>query len=305
MKKIIIAMVEMLLKFISSGMHTDILKIKNELTSTTFSMNTSTTMVSGLFNATQALAMGLAIIYFCYEANSKWAFEGADISPKSLAAPFLKLIMAVILIENCQKWLDSVWTTFTGILGGKDFNLSSEQFAIGTPEVANTTVLAENMVKGMGTLELVGFLIIALIGWLIITIVSLLFKYKILLFKIELAFRIGISPLAVSDAYNGMGSNSVRWFKGMLGFILYGVAFVAVPALAATMIKDMQFNGQTIKDSTKEIFDALATKETAKAKIQEKGVLGMYSMLLPAILTPIASLGVLGAIQQVCREAAA
>ena len=306
MKDILIGMLTTYFDMVKDGIKLDLVgEILDKGT-----LSTSSNIVGDLYNLISGLAIGLTIIYFCYEANSKWAFEGNDISPKSLAGPFLKLIMAVIIIENCQDWLDIAWSSFKAQFG--TFYSSSDAVAIAS--IADSKVAATNIIQSLGIIRQVGFLIPLLILWGASTIVTLLFTYKAILFKIEFAYRIGVSPLAMADAYNGMSSSSVRWFKGMIGFMLYGCAFVAVPKLAASIIDSARIFTYydaagsavtgTLKQAVEQTVSQFDDKVTAKNYLKNAGLIDMVISFMPALLIPIASLGVLGAIQQVCREAA-
>ena len=240
-------------------------------------------VVGTIWDLCLAIAYGMTAIYFVYECNNKWAFEGNDISAKSFVAPFLKAIVAVIVIGNSQKVFFGMYDITAGWVN-KLNGESADPVDLG---VLTSTDPGAEVVKAMGILQLIVILLPALLGWVIGCIVNLVFKFKVILYRIEFAFRIGISPLALADSFNGLSSNSLRWLKGFFGICIYGAAFVAVPKIGAalfssTVLTDLQSALTGAADDPFEIFS--------------------YAFQL--IILPIAELGVLGSIQQACKEAA-
>ena len=111
-------------------------------------------------------------------------------------------------------------------------------------------------------------------------------NYKALVFKLEYLFRIGVSPMAMADSFNGLNSNSFRWIKGFIGLSLYGAALVLLPKIG----------GDVIGAHLSTLLDPADFETSLKT---------YYGTLAEIIVIPFAELGALGAIKQLCKEVAA
>ena len=255
------------------------------------------------------LGVGLTLVYFLVEMNQKIALEGRDLNLKSFAAPFLKLFMAWVILLNGGSMVSSILGFYNASLkqaddwrvavGGTEIvSTFKETTHNPTPSAEETAALeaakaAENediekiqkVVKKMSIFELIGILPIALIMWLLQMILKIVWGYKAITFKLEFLWKIGTTPVALADVYNGLNSNAFRWLKGLMATAVYGMSFVLIVLIGNDMV-----SGE-FKDTFFAMLDG------------EAGILRGFTTLVKFIVIPFAELGVLGAIKQTTREA--
>ena len=251
----------------------------------------SSGITGGIYKTLSALALGLTVVYFMYELNSKWAFEGHDMNMKSLFAPFGKLIAAVVIIDQSEE----LWgTTFVDYYNGM-IDWAANQTATGTLDPVNLTDETMNAVLGVfGVLELLLIMIICLIIMVVNWVIKLLWNYKAVVFKFELLFRIGASPLAMADVYNGAHSNAWRWIKGFIGTTLYGCALILIPKVGADIF------GSMINNYINNLNAFSADPSWDKFKV----FLEFLNIIFTMFVIPAAEIGCVGAVKQVLKEAA-
>ena len=245
----------------------------------------------GVFNSiwdiTIGVAYGILAICFCYELNTKVAMTGGEMTPKMIAAPFLKLIMSVIVLDNAKSvmgWMPDLYDSW--VQQGLDISVSAVDIGITD---ADKETIADALLQGAGILHLLPILLLAVLVFLVGIILKFAWNYKALMLKLELYFRLSVAPMAFADSFNGLSSTSLRYFKGCLALALYGIAFGALPALGANLMGS-------------EFATAFASVGDTTIEVGER-FFAFFNAALLVLVLPFAELGVLGAIKQVCKEA--
>lgn len=178
-------------------------------------------------------AMGMTIIYFLLEINQKFLYEGRDVTMKTFLIPFCKLFMAIVLLGHSAEITNNIlgfynttiktvegWHVTVG--GGVVTTTKSEEEKTDEEKAADKEKMEKDKAEirtaigSMGLLELIGLLPIALILWLIQLVLKFIWEYKAITFKLELLWRIGMTPIAFSDIYSGQNSNAIRWLKAFI-----------------------------------------------------------------------------------------
>ena len=248
------------------------------------------------------IGSGVSLIYFLFELNQKVAFEGHDMTLKSFFAPFLKLFMAFVLLQYGGRMVDSILNFYNGMLDDvKSITISADGAVIDESETPpsgsdgdDTDPEAEKneakekirtSVSEAGIIEVLALLPLALIMWLIQIVLSFVWDYKALVFKIEFLWKMGITPIAMADVYNGSHSNAMRWIRGLLATAIYGASFILVAKLGNGLV-------------TGNMSDMITAMSSGTA-----GLVSGFKSILMFIVVPFAELGVLGAIKQATKEA--
>lgn len=253
------------------------------------------------------VGLGLTMIYFLFEMNQKLALEGRDINIKSFMSPFLKFAIAVILLSQGTKIVGSIIGFHNYTVKKADqmqtIALSeSDLIALNgdggnsevteTPDSSITNEQAREKVKekisGMGLWESLAIFPFVLIMYLIQLILSLVWKYKALTYKLEFLWKIGITPVALSDIYNGSHSNAFRWIKGLIATAIYGASFILLVKLGSWV------SYGSYVDMVNNVF---TDSFSFSAFISQIGY------LLSFVIIPFAELGVLSAVKQATKEA--
>lgn len=262
-------------------------------------------MSNWLWNYLMIIGLGLTIIHFLFEINQKLALEGRDLNIKSVMSPFLKFAVAFILLSHGSSIVTNVLgfhNTFmdkAATFEVADFTFDYMGTAIGEDDpAAGSGETGEDMdeetakgqietaINGIGLLQLIGLLPFILIMAVIQIILSLVWKYKALVYKLELLWKVGITPVALSDIYNGGHSNAIRWLKGLIATAVYGGSFILLTKLGSSMILGSYTDIATsLTSGGGEAFFTVITD--------------MFSFLV----IPFAELGVLSAIKQATKEA--
>ena len=243
--------------------------------------------VDDLWGYFALVGIGFTLIYFLLEVNRKYAFESTDLTIKTFAVPFIKLVAAIVVLGNAKTIVHSL------VDMGNSFIKDMDNFNPGKEAIVDLKDTL-NAVMGKASFMLALLLILPSIGCWIITIVcQLVWKYKAIGYKIELLFRVGISPIALADIYSGQNSQAIKWCKGLLATVLYGASFILVVKLG---------NALAISEISKNISafnDVKAEKDSIKA------VWDLFTAMLGFLIVPIAEIGCISAIRQALKEALA
>lgn len=249
-------------------------------------------IASDMFDFFLVLAEALTIIYFLLELNKRFAFEASDITLKTFAAPFLKLCLAIGLMNNGKEIVN--WTINfynNSILAGLSTSVTevtADSLGFGSTNPFDT----------LGLIIQIALLIPILIFFLVSLVLQFVYWYKTIGFKLEFYFRMGLTPIALADCYNDMSSSAIRWIKSLLGMGVYGSAFIILPQLCFDMVID-QFGGSGSELDTM-ISGGFVWDDMLGDIIGFIGnVIKLLAMLL---LAPIAALGSLSAIRQAIKE---
>lgn len=240
-----------------------------------FSGDTTTlAFVNSIWSLFALLGVGLSIIYFLIEMNRKLALEGHDLSIKSAFAPFLKLMIAIVVLSKAPDivgwimgWGDKLIDEVNSIISA-DTELGGGAYDDIKKEV-----------ESLGLIDSVLIFLPLLIAWIVSMVCSLIWWYKTISYKIEVYFRVAISPVAYADIYSGQNSTAIRWTKGWIGTMLYGMAFLVIPNIVTRLVADMSISFVT--DST---------------------LWGLVKSVFYALIAPIAALGTLSVAKQLTKE---
>lgn len=290
-------LLEKLLKSILTGMTISPETLKFDSTSNIIGTNG---VIEQMWGVIASIATTLTILYFVLEINRKMMFERDDFTLKSIGAPLFKLIIAIAIIDNGVDIIN-------GILSGHDALVTQAADWGSSADTAITYTAEKNPFKSFGLIQQLAIFIPMIVAWMISLVVTFLFWYKAIGYKIEFLFRIGITPIALADIYSGNNSNAIRWLKGFLGLVLYGVSFLVLPKIAYALadgmiIKLLEDNGTLTKDAINGIKNGKDTGSII-AILAGDSIWTVIKYIIMKMLAPIAALGSLSAVKQMTKEA--
>ena len=290
-------LLEKLLKSILTGMTISPETLKFDNTSNIIGTNG---VIEQMWGVIASIATTLTILYFVLEINRKMMFERDDFTLKSIGAPLFKLIIAIAIIDNGVDIIN-------GILSGHDALVTQAADWGSSADTAITYTAEKNPFKSFGLIQQLAIFIPMIVAWMISLVVTFLFWYKAIGYKIEFLFRIGITPIALADIYSGNNSNAIRWLKGFLGLVLYGVSFLVLPKIAYALadgmiIKLLEDNGTLTKDAINGIKNGKDTGSII-AILAGDSIWTVIKYIIMKMLAPIAALGSLSAVKQMTKEA--
>ena len=261
----------------------------------------SSSSILSLFEFLKIFAIELSIIYFLLELNKKFTFEGGDVTMKTFFAPFVKFALSIAVIDN----LDRIWN---GIIASHNSIL---RMANGWENNIVSSALTDNDIH-LNLIVGILFAIMLIIMWVISQVIKWVWWYKTISYKIEFMFRLGVTPIAVADCYNGLSSTAIKWIKGCLGFTIYGVAFILIPKVAFDISAGtlnnywMHFgSNRAAFQQAFESYDIVRIYDLIRRTVDSGGelIMGFIKFLLLMFVSPIAALGSLSAVRQVIKEA--
>lgn len=236
-------------------------------------------IVNSIWGYFVIFGIGMTLVYFLMEMNSRYALDGRDMNFKTFFSPFLKLMIAIAVLSQGAKivgWLMGFHNNF--------IKYSVDNFKFSTAEVTSgTSVLSANLSTTKGFIDGLAFfgkivmILPLMLMWIVNLILSLVWQYKAIGFKIEYLFRVAITPIALSDVYSGQNANAVRWLKGFIALSLYGMAFIVIPRIGGSLAITGLAEPSSIWESIKSLCEMI-------------------------LLIPIAELGVLSAVKQLTKE---
>ena len=268
------------------------------------------------------IAIGMTLIYFIWEMNNKILFEGRDANMKTIIIPFAKCALAFGILGSSPQLIGNIVGFYNSTIDAVDgWNVSvagnitspfsDGESGGGTGKMATKEELDEKKkenwekitaaTNGMGLIQAIGFLPIALIMWLLQMILKIIWCYKGIGLQLEVLWRLGLSPIALSDCYNGMNSNAIRWIKGLIATGLYAASFILIVKMGNALVSanayDVILNWATGENTT-DVTDAFgAIKNAAVFYLQS------FESMIQFIIIPFAELGVLSAVKQATKEA--
>ena len=191
-------------------------------------------MMNSIWDYFALLGIGFSIIYFLMEINRKYAFEATDLTIKTFAVPFIKLVAAIAVLSNGATLIGALIGIGNNFIDHayNNFNPAEKGFE----ELETLINMLDKIMAGTGFFVALILVIPCLICWAITVVCQLVWKYKALGFKIELLFRVGISPVALADIYSGENSQGVRWCKSLFATILYGASFIVIYRLGHALV---------------------------------------------------------------------
>lgn len=287
MKDIVLYFVEYLLKMMSgsqSSVVEDYLKFNNGSgVNGGFDNALLLNIINTIWQYFKLAGMGIAIIYFLMELNNKMGFENGNITLKTFAMPFVKLCLAIVmlayaptLMSNMFAVNDSFINTVNSISVSSSSSSSTDTDA-DADSVPDPAGMKEKIQKST-LITQIGYLLPLLLVWLVSVIANLIWIYKALTYKIELVFKISLTPLAIVDCYNTNSTAVIRWAKSVLGLVIYGGCLMLLSRMAYLTLETEALSADTT------FFDWLLS--------------GVKALVMPFVM-----LGVTGTIKQVCKEA--
>lgn len=190
-------------------------------------------IVQGMWNYFVIVGIGMTLIYFIMELNRKFALEGGDLNFKSMFAPFLKLLIAIVVLSQGAKIVGGILSLnnvmLTEVKSEIDKGLTKGS---GGVSLESSLEPMKAAINDWGFFPAVGALIPFLACWLVSMVLKVVWWYKALLYKVEVLFRLGITPIACADIYSGANSTAIRYLKGFMVLGIYGVAMCCLPEIA-------------------------------------------------------------------------
>lgn len=270
-----------------------------------FSTNDAAIMMA-MWNGLKIVALAMTLVYFLIEMNRKYALEGGDMTFKSFFAPFLKLVLAIGIISQGAKILgfilelnnaminaagnmDDGWFTLSGTAADLS-NFKDILKKIGIEDhtqASSMDVMVAFIVDSLdafGVMKLIVLLIPLLLGFIVNLVLKLVWWYKSIMYKLELAFRLGVTPIALADIYSGQSSTAIRYLKGFLALGIYAVALVALAKIATQLAMDEMLKILDDLDASK-IF----------------GLIGSFFQI--AFVCPFAALSCASTVKTIAKEA--
>lgn len=189
-------------------------------------------LVKSIWDYFAIVGIGMTLIYFLMEMNRKLALEGGDLNFKSFFSPFLKLMIAVAVLSQSANIVGWILDFNNAMLTGID---TSAITAAATDDLADTIDGLIEKVNVLGFFAAIALLLPILICALCSLIVNVIWLWKGMIYKLEVLFRIGITPIACADIYSGANSTAIRYLKNFLALGIYAVSFVILPKLSASL----------------------------------------------------------------------
>lgn len=245
-------------------------------------------MVKQIWDYFALLGIGFSIIYFLMEINRKYAFEATDLTIKTFAVPFIKLVASIGVLSKGGTIIGTLVE-----LGNDFIQFSYSEFKPEQAVFNDLTASLNRIMGGMGFFVALILIIPCLACWIITVVCQLIWKYKALGFKIELLFRVGISPIALADVYSGQNSQAIRWCKSLLATVLYGASFILVYKLGHALVVE------ELKEKMEQFAKFSSIGDTIDAAWD------MLTCMLSFLVIPIAEIGCISAIRTALKEALA
>lgn len=188
-----------------------------------------------IWNYLALVGIGLSLIYFLLEMNQKLALEGRDLNLKSFFSPFLKLMVSIAVLANGS-------TIVSMLLSLNDNFISAANNALITNPAGAYDNGGQSAIDGMkqiiedgGLLFQLGILVPVFGMYVISMVLCLVWWFKALTYKIEVLFRVSITPLGLCDVYSGQNSNAIRYLKGFLVLGVYAGSMILLPRISTML----------------------------------------------------------------------
>lgn len=236
-----------------------------------------TSVEIGLVNSFWALirivGLGLTVIFFLMEMNRAWLYEGREMNARTFITPFFKLAVAVGVLSVSGRLV-------TWILQGCN-SLIYQADRIVLSDTVSTDPTTSPFGNSVNLWQFISFIIPVLLFVLISYIISFVFLYKALVFKLEFMLRLCATPIAFADIYSGQNSLAVRWAKGLFAMGLYGALLILIPKIGAVYLGGIM----------------------AEYQVDGIGIGIILRSACAAIVVPIAEIGAMGVARTVSKEA--
>ena len=178
------------------------------------------------------IGLGMTLIYFLLEVNQKLALEGRDLTMKSFFAPFLKLLIAVAVMANGAKIVSWLLTFNNAFVSYVDSNLTLSI----SPNDSDVYDAMRDALLNMDIISKVIAALPLLLCWGITLALQIVWIYKAIAYKLEVVWRVGITPIAMADVYSGQQSHALRYLKNFLVLGIYAASMIILPRIANTLV---------------------------------------------------------------------
>lgn len=258
------------------------------------------TVVKDMFNAVLMIGMGLSVAYFLLEINRKMMFERDDFTLKSITAPFIKFVLAFLVLKNGWDIVQALVNAHNDIIvASAEWGKDGAGQALG--EI--TDLGGAHPFSSLGLVAKCIACLPMIIAWLVSCVCTFVYWYKSIGYKIEFLYRIGLTPVAFADVYSGNNSNMYRWFKGFFAFALYGAAFIVIPKITYRLVLDTYSVFWTGAGEKALSEDALKNPVGMVTLIAGSGIWTFIKFVFLQLLAPIAAIGTISSVRQLTKEA--
>lgn len=175
------------------------------------------------------VGIGMSLIYFLLEMNQKLALEGRDLNLKSFFTPFLKLMVSIGMLAAGGKIVGALLSLNDNFINAANDALL---YAAGEEEGVETAIEAiKAIVEDHGILFNLALFVPVFACYAISMVLCLVWWFKAIVYKMEVLFRVSITPLAFCDMYSGQNSNAIRYLKGFLVLGIYAGSMILLPRI--------------------------------------------------------------------------
>lgn len=224
------------------------------------------------------IGVSFAVIYLIMDLNRAAFMAASNWTMQSLISPLLKFGACMFVIQYGADFVSR-------ILGFGNWFIDTVAQDV-EAQAAGLTDAEIEVFKDMNLGAAIAFLLGCMIFWLVSMVVSVIFLYKAVVWKIEVVIRAGVTPVILGDVWEGKNSGAVRWLKKLAGCVMYGGAFLLVMKVGSDLSAD-NFAG---------LGDAEDLVETGGL------LLNCFGALAGMLVIPIAEIGALSIAKQACME---
>lgn len=234
------------------------------------------------------LGVGMAIVYFLIEMNHAVFMASNNWTMQTLISPILKFGVCIAVCQYGNRFVSK-------ILGfGNWFVDKASGFDPYSYGLSRSFCEA---IKALGFIECCLIFVIGILYVIVGYIISLIFLYKAISYKIEVLIRVAITPIVFGDVWDGRNSNAVRWLKKLGGLVLYGGCFILIMRIGFAITTGDVIKGM-LGAETSDSADGLG--EVIEAMVSD--IWGLLKGIVMALVVPIAEIGALSAAKQACME---
>lgn len=242
--------------------------------------------INELWTALSIFGIGMILIHYLLDLNNTIANSGSNFTMQLFTMPTIKFCMACAICGAGGEITCKIVEFGNGMITTLADNSIQEE--------ASTINVADDW----GIFACLCGFVIGLCFWLVCIIIRFLFVYKSIAYKIELVFRVGLAPLFMGDLADGFHSGAVRYWKRILGTMLYGASFILVITIGTQVADSLAGNLIFPFDKWNGGVGGFVLEET---NLLYQLCDALQSGLAYALVA-VAELGVLGSIKQVCME---
>lgn len=245
-------------------------------------------IMTKIWNYFEVVGVSLTLIFFFIELSKIELEQRGEVTLQSLLAPFLKVVIAFMLIMSGKEIITSFFGFNNGIVEYIEANSLVVEEPPKTPSGSAITPESpsggaiEALVDELGLLPLVMVSLASIILWLLSRLCYLVIAYQAISRKIEMILRAGFTPIAIGDVYRGADGNAVRYLKKFLALCLWGYAMLAIIQIGN--------------------FLAVQNMASCFGSVLKGTTLGVLTAVLSCLVFPLAEAGMISASKQLCND---